>query len=164
MSPFAAGAATPGVPAGAAPGTAAAEADDAVVGSASSVDGSAPAGETPVGETAASVDGSAPGRTPADADEHASLGTAFGAAASSFCFFASGAVIAVLPYLFGLEGLTAVIVAALAVGVALLGTGAVVGLLSGASPLKRALRQLAIGFGAAAVTYLLGLLFGTGAG
>ena len=28
-------------------------------------------------------------------------------------------------------------------------------------PLKRALRQLAIGFGAAAVTYLLGLLFGT---
>lgn len=161
VSPFAAGAATPGVPAGAAPGTAAA--DDAVVGSAASVDGSAPAGETPVGETAASIDGSAAGETAADADEHASLGTAFGAAASSFCFFASGAVIAVLPYLFGLEGLTAVIVAALAVGVALLGTGAVVGLLSGASPLKRALRQLAIGFGAAAVTYLLGLLFGTGA-
>ena len=43
---------------------------------------------------------------------------------------------------------------------ALLGTGAVVGILSGASPLKRALRQLAIGFGAAAVTYGLGLLFG----
>lgn len=151
VSPFAAGAA-PGVPAGAAPGTAAAEADDAVVGSAASVDGSAAGESAPAGET------------PADADEHASLGTAFGAATSSFCFFASGAVIAVLPYLFGLEGLTAVIVAALAVGVALLGTGAVVGLLSGASPLKRALRQLAIGFGAAAVTYLLGLLFGTGAG
>jgi VIT1/CCC1 family predicted Fe2+/Mn2+ transporter len=52
-------------------------------------------------------------------------------------------------------------VSALVVGVALLCTGAVVGLLSGASPLKRALRQLAIGFGAAAATYLLGLLFGT---
>jgi VIT1/CCC1 family predicted Fe2+/Mn2+ transporter len=89
------------------------------------------------------------------------LGTAFGAAGSSFCFFASGAIIAVLPYLFGLEGLAAVVVAAVLVGIALLGTGAVVGLLSGASPLRRALRQLAIGFGAAAVTYALGLLFGT---
>jgi VIT1/CCC1 family predicted Fe2+/Mn2+ transporter len=46
------------------------------------------------------------------------------------------------------------------VGLALLATGAVVGLLSGASPLKRALRQLAIGLGAAATTYLLGLVFG----
>ena len=34
------------------------------------------------------------------------------------------------------------------VGIALLGTGAVVGLLSGTSPLKRALRQLGIGYGA----------------
>jgi vacuolar iron transporter family protein len=47
------------------------------------------------------------------------------------------------------------------VSIALLVTGAIVGLLSGASPLKRALRQLAIGLGAAAVTYLLGLAFGT---
>ena len=36
-----------------------------------------------------------------------------------------------------------------------------VGLLSGASPMKRAMRQLGIGLGAAAVTYLLGLAFGT---
>ncbi len=85
------------------------------------------------------------------------------AAVSSFCFFASGAVIPVLPYLFGLEGWAAIALAALLVGIALLGTGAVVGVLSGASPLRRALRQLAIGFGAAAVTYGLGLLFGTGA-
>ena len=40
--------------------------------------------------------------------------------------------------------------------------GAVVGLLSGAPPLARALRQLGIGYGAALVTYLLGLLFGVG--
>jgi len=52
-------------------------------------------------------------------------------------------------------------VACLLVGIALAGTGSIVGLLSGASPLKRALRQLAIGFGAAGATYLLGLLFGT---
>jgi VIT1/CCC1 family predicted Fe2+/Mn2+ transporter len=94
--------------------------------------------------------------------EHETLGTALGAAGSSFCFFASGAVVAVLPYLFGLQGLGAVVVAAVLVGLALLGTGAVVGLLSGASPLRRALRQLAIGYAAAGATYLLGLLLGTG--
>jgi len=97
-------------------------------------------------------------------DEHEAIGTGFGAAVSSFCFFASGAIIPVLPYLFGLQGIAAVIVAAALVGLTLLGTGAVVGLLSGASPIKRGLRQLAIGYGAAAVTYLLGLLFGTAAG
>jgi VIT1/CCC1 family predicted Fe2+/Mn2+ transporter len=96
-----------------------------------------------------------------EVDEHEAVGTGLSAAVSSFCFFASGAVIPVLPYLFGLQGLPALIVAAVLVGIALLGTGAVVGILSGGPPLKRALRQLAIGYGAAAVTYLLGLLFGT---
>ena len=92
-------------------------------------------------------------------DEHEAIGTGWGAAASSFCFFASGAVIPMIPYFFGLQGTTAAIVAAALVGLALLGTGAIVGLLSGGSPVRRAFRQLAIGFGAAAVTYLLGLLF-----
>jgi len=95
--------------------------------------------------------------------DHDTIGSAFGAAFSSFCFFASGALIPVLPYLFGAEGLMAVVIAALLVGLALLVTGAIVGLLSGTSPLKRALRQLGIGFGVAAVTYLLGLLFGVSA-
>lgn len=94
-------------------------------------------------------------------DELETHGTAWGAAISSFCFFASGAIIPVLPYLLGLHGLAAVAVSAGLVGVALLATGAVTGLLSGTSPLTRALRQLAIGFGAAAVTYALGLAFGT---
>jgi VIT1/CCC1 family predicted Fe2+/Mn2+ transporter len=97
----------------------------------------------------------------AESDEHEAVGTGMSAALSSFCFFASGAIIPVLPYLFGLSGLAALVVAAVLVGLALLGTGAVVGILSGASPLKRGLRQLAIGYGAALVTYLLGLLFGT---
>lgn len=97
-----------------------------------------------------------------DRDEHEAIGTGMGAALSSFGFFASGAIIPVLPYLFGLQGMTAVIVAAVIVGLALLITGAITGLLSGAPPFKRALRQLAIGYGAAAVTYALGLLFGTG--
>ena len=96
-----------------------------------------------------------------DVDEHEAIGTGLGAALSSFCFFASGAVIPVLPYLFGLEGLTAVVVAAVLVGLALLATGAAVGLLSGGPPLLRGLRQLAIGYSSAAVTYLVGLLLGT---
>ena len=95
-----------------------------------------------------------------EVDPHEAVGSAPSAAISSFCFFASGALIPVLPYLFGAAGRTAVIIAAGLVGIALLGTGAVVGILSGASPLKRALRQLGIGYGAAAVTYLLGLAFG----
>jgi vacuolar iron transporter family protein len=93
-------------------------------------------------------------------DEHEAVGTGLGAAVSSFCFFASGAIIPVLPYLFGLQGLVAVVVSAVLVGLTLLATGAVVGLLSGASPVKRGLRQLLIGYSAATVTYLLGLLFG----
>ncbi|AEG43033.1 VIT1/CCC1 family protein [Isoptericola variabilis] len=97
----------------------------------------------------------------ADADEHETHGTAWGAAVSSFLFFASGAIVPVVPYLLGLEGAQAVLVACVLVGVALVVTGAITGLLSGTSPVTRALRQLAIGFGAAAVTYLLGLLFGT---
>ncbi|MDR6417374.1 VIT1/CCC1 transporter family protein [Pseudarthrobacter sulfonivorans] len=94
-------------------------------------------------------------------DEHEAVGTAWGAALSSFCFFASGAVVPILPFLFGLTGVPALVVAAVLVGLALLVTGGIVGLLSGTSPLTRGLRQLAIGLGAAAVTYVLGLAFGT---
>ena len=70
----------------------------------------------------------------------------------------------VLPYLVGLQGVAALVVAAVLVGIALVGTGVIVGLLSGGPPLRRALRQLLIGYRAAAVTYLLGLLLGTGLG
>jgi VIT1/CCC1 family predicted Fe2+/Mn2+ transporter len=114
-------------------------------------------------ERAAGPDGAArTGAVPvADlVDEHEAIGTAFGAAGASFCFFASGAIIPVLPYLFGLGGPRAVLVATFLVGIALLCTGAAVGVLSGGPPVRRALRQLAIGFGAAATTYVLGLLFG----
>ena len=60
-----------------------------------------------------------------------------------------------------MTGMTAIVVAAVIVGVALLFTGGVVGILSGQSPAPRALRQLIVGYGAAGVTYLLGTLFGT---
>lgn len=95
------------------------------------------------------------------AGSRVTLGTAWGAASSSFCFFASGAVIPIVPFLFGMAGPGALVLSVALVGLALLGTGAVVGLLSGESPLWRGLRQLGIGMGAATATYLLGLLFGT---
>lgn len=92
------------------------------------------------------------------------LGTAMGAAMSSFVFFATGAIIPILPYIFGMQGIPAMIVSAVLVGMALMFTGGAVGVLSGKTPLPRAFRQLAIGYGAAVVTILLGMLFGTVAG
>ena len=83
------------------------------------------------------------------------------AALSSFCFFAMGAIFPLIPYILGLTGLAAIAVAAAIVGVALLFTGGVVGILSGQAPTPRALRQRLVGYGAAGITYLLGLLFGT---
>jgi VIT1/CCC1 family predicted Fe2+/Mn2+ transporter len=94
------------------------------------------------------------------ADDHEVVGEAWSAALSSFLFFASGAIVPVLPWIFGLSGAAAIVLALVLVGIALLATGATVGLLSGGPPLRRGLRQLAIGYGAAAVTYGLGLLFG----
>ena len=95
-------------------------------------------------------------------DEHVAVGTDVGAATSSFTFFASGALIPVLPWLVGLSGTTALAVAVAAVGVGLFLVGGAVGLISGGPPVRRAMRQLAIGMGAAAVTYGLGAALGAG--
>lgn len=92
-------------------------------------------------------------------DPHLVVGTSVGAMVSSFCFFAAGAAIPVLPFVFGMTSTAALLVALISVGVALLATGAIVGLISGGPPVRRALRQLAIGMGAAAVTYGLGSVF-----
>ena len=92
------------------------------------------------------------------ADDDEAIGTGLAAAVSSFLFFASGALIPVLPWIFGMSGVPAILLATVLVSIA------PVGVLSGASPLKRALRQLGIGLGAAAVTYALGLAFGTSIG
>ena len=46
----------------------------------------------------------------------------------------SGALIPVFPYLFGLQGVAALVVATVLVGIALIGTGVIVGLLSGGPP------------------------------
>ena len=97
-------------------------------------------------------------------DDHDIVGNGLSAGLSSFAFFASGAAVPVLPFLLGLSGLTALVVASVLVGAGLMLTGAIVGMLSGAPPLSRALRQLAVGAGAAAVTFGLGNLFGATVG
>lgn len=88
------------------------------------------------------------------------VGSGTAAAISSFLFFASGALIPIIPFFFGLSTSIAAIIACVLVGMALMITGGVVGVLSGASPMLRALRQVAIGLGAAAITYGLGWIFG----
>ncbi len=92
------------------------------------------------------------------------VGSDLGAALSSFTFFAVGAAVPVLPFMFGLVGTTALAVSSVLVGLALLMTGAVVGVLSGGPPLARALRQLSIGLGAAGITYAVGRLAGAALG
>ncbi|WP_067779313.1 VIT1/CCC1 transporter family protein [Actinomyces vulturis] len=91
------------------------------------------------------------------------VGTGMRAAISSFFFFAAGAGVPIIPFILGMTGSLALLVATVLVGCALLVTGGVVGVLSGQPPFRRALRQLLIGYGAAAVTYGLGLLVGTDA-
>ncbi len=99
------------------------------------------------------------GAEDAERTGHEVIGSGLAAAGSSFLFFAAGAFIPILPFLFGASPAVGAVVALVLVSIALMFTGGVVGVLSGKPPLTRALRQLAIGLGAAGVTYLLGLAF-----
>ena len=87
------------------------------------------------------------------------VGSGAAAAAASFCFFALGALVPILAFVFPLSTAVATVLSLVLVGGALMITGGFVGVMSGASPMKRALRQLALGLGAAGITYLLGLGF-----
>jgi VIT1/CCC1 family predicted Fe2+/Mn2+ transporter len=82
------------------------------------------------------------------------------AAWSSFLAFSLGAAVPVLPFLLGGDLQRSLVLAVLLDAVALLATGAVVGVLTGGPPLRRGLRQLAIGGLATLLTFAAGLLFG----
>ncbi|MDK4273500.1 VIT1/CCC1 transporter family protein [Corynebacterium pseudodiphtheriticum] len=110
-----------------------------------------PSTEVRGGEAAAEDEEFAEAHTP---------GGAWEAAISSFCFFAGGALLSILPFIFGASTTLGAVIAVVLVSLALLITGAVTGILSGKPPAWRALRQLLIGLGAAGITYLLGLAFG----
>lgn len=91
------------------------------------------------------------------------LGSPWGAAASSFVAFVIGAGIPVLPYILFASS-TAFMTSALLSALALLAVGALISKYTGRSVLVSALRMLLIGFGAAAVTYLVGSAIGVSTG
>ena len=86
-------------------------------------------------------------------------GSAWTAAAASFCLFAFGAIFPVAPYMF-LNGWPALMASLALSGVVLAGIGAGTSLFTGRGLLFSAGRQLAIGYVAAAVTFGIGRLMG----
>ena len=91
------------------------------------------------------------------------LGAPWGAAIGSFLAFAVGAFVPVIPFLFG-EASTAYVAASAALSaVALFGLGAGVSLFTGRSALYSGARQVAIGAGAATVTFVIGGIIGASA-
>lgn len=87
------------------------------------------------------------------------LGSPVQAAASSFVMFALGALLPLLPWLFT-SGSTAILVSVGVGAAASLIVGGTLGLFTGRSPLRSALRQLALAALAAGVTYGIGRLVG----
>jgi len=95
-----------------------------------------------------------------DPDE---LGSPWGAAIGSMVSFALGAAVPVIPFLFG----GGPVITAISLGAslaALFAVGAGVSLLTGRGLLFSGSRQLAIGLGAAIVTFLIGSIIGVGTG
>ncbi|MDH2456053.1 VIT1/CCC1 transporter family protein [Corynebacterium bovis] len=145
---------------GAAPAGAVGEVTDAPTGEVTAHGSGAGAAEGSGGEEARpAIFDAVDRREQEDIDAEDATGSPVSAALSSFLCFAGGAVVPVLPFILGLQGTAAAVLSCVLVSVALMLTGGLVGLLSGMSPGRRALRQWVIGMGAAAVTYGLGALF-----
>ncbi len=83
------------------------------------------------------------------------------AAIASFVMFSFGAFVPLLPFLVA-DGTTAVVSAFVATGALLYAVGAALSLLTMRSAVRTGLRQLALGWGAAALTYVVGALVGSG--
>ena len=92
-----------------------------------------------------------------DPDE--GLGNPWAAATSSFFMFCIGALIPLLPFLFGQDA-AATITSAGLTGLALLVVGGLTARLTGRPTWWSSLRQFSIGMSAALVTYLVGLALG----
>jgi vacuolar iron transporter family protein len=90
-------------------------------------------------------------------------GSPYVAAGTSFGLFALGAIFPVLPFFF-LTGLPAVGASIASAGVALAAIGVVTSFFTGRGALFSVLRQLTIGYGAAAITFVIGRLVGVSLG
>ncbi|HET7203358.1 MAG TPA: VIT1/CCC1 transporter family protein, partial [Steroidobacteraceae bacterium] len=88
------------------------------------------------------------------------LGSPWGAAIASFLAFAVGAVIPLMPFLFGLPLGRAVVIAAIVASCALFGVGATLSLFTGRSAFAGGLRMVLIGGAAGAATWMIGSLLG----
>lgn len=91
------------------------------------------------------------------------LGSPWGAATSSFLSFAGGALIPLLPFLFG-RNPHALIIAIALTAAALFGVGATLSLFTGRGALRGGLRMLSIGAAAGALTFAIGKLVGVSLG
>ena len=88
------------------------------------------------------------------------LGSPWGAAGGSFLAFAVGAFVPVIPFLFGEASTGYVVASACLSAVALFAVGAGVSLFTGRSGFYSGARQVAIGAGAASVTFVIGSIIG----
>jgi VIT1/CCC1 family predicted Fe2+/Mn2+ transporter len=88
------------------------------------------------------------------------LGSPWGAAIYSFLAFACGAIVPLVPFFFGMSLQRAVMVAAIAAGIALFGVGAALSLFTGRRAFVGGLRMVLIGGGAGVATWLIGSLLG----
>jgi VIT1/CCC1 family predicted Fe2+/Mn2+ transporter len=86
-------------------------------------------------------------------------GSAWVAAATSFCLFAVGAIVPVLPFFFA-TGLAAVVASIVISAMALMLVGAAITIVTGSSVIKTGGRQVLLGMAAAAITFGLGSLVG----
>ena len=89
-------------------------------------------------------------------------GSAIQAAVASFVLFAIGAIIPLFPFFF--FGHTAVVASLTASGFGLFGIGAGITLLTGRTIWFSGARQVAVGLGAAALTFLVGAVIGVSMG
>ena len=92
-------------------------------------------------------------------DPDALGGSAWVAAGTSFCLFALGASVPILPFLVA-SGLPAIVGSVVVSVVALMAVGAAITIVTGASALRSGARQVALGLAAAAITFGLGSLVG----
>jgi len=87
------------------------------------------------------------------------LGSPWGAAFFSFCAFAIGAAVPLLPFFFA-KGVESMVIAIALTALSLFGVGATLSLFTGRNAWRSGARMLGIGLAAGAVTYAIGKLMG----